>query len=78
MDSLTRANTALNSAPAVPDLTHGAVTPATEPTSAPAVAPSKYVPPHLRGLIPATTEAKVEKTADQVKLERKLQGLLNK
>ena len=77
MDSLTRANTALNSVPVVSDPTLGVVSPTATPTSAPA-APSKYIPPHLRGLIPATTEAKVEKTAEQVKLERKLQGLLNK
>ncbi|KAJ9099690.1 hypothetical protein QFC20_005622 [Naganishia adeliensis] len=80
VNDLTKANTARNSAPSIPQ----------EPKPnryrrhqqrrrRPAAAStSKYIPPHLRNLIPKTDEPKVEKTVEQIKLERKLQGLLNK
>ncbi|KAJ9102045.1 hypothetical protein QFC19_004973 [Naganishia cerealis] len=41
----------------------------------------KYVPPHVRALLAAAAPenaGKVEKTQEQVKLERRMQGLLNK
>ncbi|KAJ9118524.1 hypothetical protein QFC24_006178 [Naganishia onofrii] len=58
-------------------------TPTTTASQPSATEKGKYVPPHMRALIASSTEAdngtkKVEKTQEQVKLERRLQGLLNK
>lgn len=59
------------------------LTPTTTASPPSATEKGKYVPPHMRALIASSTEAdngtkKVEKTQEQVKLERRLQGLLNK
>jgi hypothetical protein len=84
IDNLTKANTARNSASRAPQEPKDAIpiepipTPSTAVSTPAAASTSKYIPPHLRNLIPKTDEPKVEKTVEQIKLERKLQGLLNK
>jgi hypothetical protein len=81
VDELTKANTARNAeeskSPIAPEPTP-APTPTTATSTPSAASTSKYVPPHLRNLIPTTDAPKVEKSVEQIKLERKLQGLLNK
>ncbi|KAI5449654.1 suppressor of glycerol defect [Naganishia albida] len=79
MAELTRANTARNAIPQEPKPeTPRDPIPTSTPSAATPVAASKYVPPHLRNLIPTMDAPKVEKSVEQIKLERKLQGLLNK
>ncbi|KAJ9092107.1 hypothetical protein QFC21_006973 [Naganishia friedmannii] len=91
--ALTRANTNVNATTSSTQtaLLPRQASPPIQPTSTTTtrtqsseIEKGKYVPPHMRALIASSTEVengtakKVEKTEEQVKLERRMQGLLNK